>query len=49
MAKTNTATANSAAAQGKKIAALFITSRDDSFRRCGFRFSKEPLGIALEC
>lgn len=32
-----------------EIPALFISSRGDSFRRCGFRFGKEPLGIALEC
>lgn len=33
----------------KEIPALFISSRGESFRRCGFRFGKEPLGIALEC
>lgn len=35
--------------QKKEIPALFISSVGESFRRCGFRFGKEPLGIALEC
>lgn len=51
--KADEATALALAAQQnqpkKEIPALFITSRGDSFRRCGFRFGKEPLGIALEC
>lgn len=33
----------------KEIPALLITARAESFRRAGFRFGKEPLGIALEC
>lgn len=32
-----------------KIPALLITSKPDSFRRCGFRFSKQAIGIALDC
>lgn len=32
-----------------EVPALFISSRGESFRRCGFRFSKEPIVIALEC
>lgn len=32
-----------------EVPALFIKSRGESFRRCGFRFGKEPIGIALEC
>lgn len=47
------ATALALAAQQRKakkeIPALLITARAESFRRAGFRFGKEPLGIALEC
>lgn len=48
MAKANASTANASGDKTKAIPALFINSRGDSFRRCGFRFGKEPLGIALE-
>ncbi|HTF96504.1 MAG TPA: HI1506-related protein [Cellvibrio sp.] len=37
------------ASEGGEIPALFISSRGESFRRCGFRFNKEPTGIALDC
>ena len=36
------------AKQDEKIKALFIRSRGDSFRRCGFRFTKDGVGVAVD-